>query len=202
MNAGGPNLRAPHVVLAENQKIMEEMEAGSDAAIEQLQPLTINDCGVIGLIVQTFAYCDLNARRGLDIIDAYEGKPVPDVKHTPRENEVLSSLLERSKALPLSSDERRSLDTAITMLNGFVHIRHHFAHWAARRHPKHDTLVMMTFNRREASRKLDHSPESFKAAFVVVPMPEVRANLPAIEQNSDFIAARVADWYHRFIPGA
>lgn len=194
------NLRPPHIVLAENEKISAEMAAGGDGAIERLLPLTVNDCGVIGLVVQTFAYCDMNARRGLDIIDVFEGKSVPDVKHTPRENEILTRLAERSKVLPIADDERRSLMTAITMLNQFVHIRHHFAHWAARRHPKYDTLVMLTFNRREAARKLDHSPERFKASFAVVPMPEVRANLSAMQKNSDFIAARVSDWYQRFVP--
>lgn len=195
----GLNLRPPHVVTAESENIRAEMAAGGDAAIETLLSPTLDDCAVMGRVLQTFAFCDLSARRGLDIIDRFENKTVPHANQTPRDSEVFQLLAERSAALPISKEERSALKSAVEMLTNFVNLRHHFAHWAARRHPVHDSLVMMSFNRREASRKLNHDPEHFKASVVVIPMPEVRANLPVIENNANFISARVTDWYHRFV---
>lgn len=192
-------LRPESETSREMQAIVAEMAVGGDAVIETLLTPTNSDCAVIGRVLQTFAFCDLSARRGLDIIDHVEGKSVPHANQTPRDNQVFQLLVERAAVLPISVQERSALKSAVGMLSQFVHIRHHFAHWAARRHPVYDALVMMSFNRRETSRKLDHNPERFKAAVAVVPMPEIRANLPLIENNANFVSARVTDWYHRFI---
>lgn len=192
-------LRPQSETSKEMQAIVAEMAAGGDAAIETLLTPTNDDCAVIGRVLQTFAFCDLSARRGLDIIDQVEGKSVPQANQTPRDSQVFQLLAERSAALPISIQEQSALKSAVEMLSQFVNVRHHFAHWAARRHPVYDALVMMSFNRRETSRKLDHTPERFKAAVAVVPMPEVRANLPLIENNANFVSARVTDWYRRFI---
>jgi hypothetical protein len=193
-------LRSPGEAQKEIESIQAELNEKGEKALLDLQPLTVNDCVVVGLVVQTFAYADLNARRAIEIIDFLEGKPIPAANKTLRDNEVLPVLRERSTALPISNDERVELLTAITMMEQFIRIRHLFAHWAARRHPTKDALIVMTTNAREASRRAGHGPERFKASNAIVPMPEVRANLPILEKNADYIAAKVRDWWLRFMP--
>lgn len=193
-------LRSPDEAQKEIESIQAELNEKGERALLDLQPLTGNDCGVVGLVVQTFAYADLNARRAIEIIDFLEGKPVPAANKTLRDNEVMPALRDRSAALPISDDERAELLTAITVMEQFIRIRHLFAHWAARRHPRKDALIVMTTNAREASRRAGHGPERFRASNAVVPMPEVRANIPILEKNADYIAAKVRDWWLRFMP--
>lgn len=193
-------LRSPAKAQKEVENIQAELDEKGETALLDLQPLTINDCGVIGLVVQTFAYADLNARRAIEIIDFLEGKPVLGASKALRDNEVLPALRDRSTALPISEEERAELLTAITMMEQFVRIRHLFAHWAGRRHPHRDALILMTKNAREASRRAGHGPERFKASNAVIPMPEVRANLPILQKNAEYIAAKVRDWWLRFMP--
>lgn len=193
-------LRSPAKAQKEIESIQAELNEKGDKALLDLQPLTINDCAVVGLIIQTFAYADLNARRAIEIIDFLEGKPIPATNETLRDNRVLPALRERSATLPISHDERAELLTAITMIEQFIRIRHLLAHWAARRHPTKDALIVMTTNAREASRRAGHGPERFRASNAIVPMPEVRANLPILEKNADYIAAKVRDWWLRFMP--
>lgn len=193
-------LRSPGEAQKEIERIQAELNEKGEKALLDLQPLTVDDCAIIGLVVQTFAYADLNARRTIEIIDFLEEKPLPAANKTLRDNEVLPALRERSAALPIPNDERAELLTAITMIEQFIRIRHLFAHWAARRHPTKDALIVMTTNAREASRRAGHGPERFRASNAIIPMPEVRANLPILEQNADYIAAKVRDWWLRFMP--
>lgn len=192
-------LRSPSEAQKEIESIQAELNEKGDKALLDLQPLTVNDCAVVGSVIQTFAYADLNARRAIEIIDFLEGKPIPAANKTLRDNEVLPALRERSATLPISHDERAELLIAITMIEQFSRIRHLLAHWAARRHPTKDALIVMTTNAREASRRAGHSPERFRASNAIVPMPEVRANLPILEKNADYIAAKVRDWWLRFM---
>lgn len=194
-----PELRTVAEAEAEIAGIRAQMDA-HELVLVELLPLTIHDCQVIGLIVQTFAYCDLNARRALEIIDHLEGSPPQAPNKALRDSEILPRLAERSTKLPISADEHRELLVAIEMLVRFVQVRHHLAHWAARRHPVHDALIAMTFNSREAKRRANHDPEPFRATYAVIPMPEVRGNLPVMQQNADYIASRVHDWWIRFMP--
>ncbi len=200
MPKSAPELRSLDEAEEEIASIQAELDEKGERALLDLQPLTVNDCSVIGLIIQSFAYADLNARRAIEMIDYLEGKPVAAVNKTLRDNEILPTLRCRSAALPVSDIERAELLTAITMLEKFLQIRHLFAHWAARRHPTKDALVAMTLNAREASRRAGHEPERFRASSAIVPMPEVRANLSILQTNADYIATKVRDWWQRFMP--
>lgn len=184
----------------EVRSIQAAIDADSQQFIAALIPLTKEDCALIGLVVQSFAYADLNGRRGLEIIDYVEGKPVPAAKQALRDNQVLPTLVERSEVLPLSEAERQNLRTGAEMFQRFADVRHLCAHWALRRHPTADALIAMTMNAKEGGRRHQSEPARFHATNAVIPMPEVRSNLPVLEKNADYFAATVMGWWKRFMP--
>ncbi len=184
---------------AEVARILDELHAAGEDLFQYLQQPSSIDFEAVGAIVQGFAYADLNGRRALEIIAHVNGKQPRAVKTAYRDGKVLPTLLAQLDQLQLDSDEQEQCKTALSMLISFSSTRHLLAHWAVRRHRDHDALVALTMNEREAFRRAGHEPEPFKGSIAVIPMPEVRANVPVMAGNVDYIASRVSQWWVKFM---
>jgi hypothetical protein len=198
--ASAPRLpRSVDVAEAEIGSIKADIDSGR-LPISVLLPLTLQDCQIIGFILQTFSYADFNGRRALEVLDHLRGADRRTPNRALRDSEILPSLRERLTELPLDPQEKQRAETVLDMFGRLSVIRHTFAHWALKRHPTVDALIAMTFNEREAHRRVGHEPTAFTATFGVVPMPEVRANLASLEANDRYLASMVSDWWVRFMP--
>ena len=184
---------------AEVARILDDLNSAGEGVFQYLQQPSSKDFEAVGAIVQGFAYADLNGRRALEIIAHINGQQPRAVNTAYRDGEVLPTLLARLDRIPLDSDEQKQCRTALSMLISFSSTRHLLAHWAVRRHRDHDALVALTMNEREAFRRAKHEPEPFKGSIAVIPMPEVRANVPVMAGNVDYLASRVSEWWVKFI---
>ncbi len=191
--------RSVDAAQAEIESVKADVDSGK-LPISVLLPLTLQDCQIIGFILQTFAYADFNGRRALEMLDHLQGAERRTPNRALRDSGVLPSLRNRLIELPLEPQEIQRAETVLDMFERLSVIRHTFAHWAMKRHPTVDALIAMTFNEREAHRRVGHEPTSFTATFGVVPMPEVRANLASLETNDRYLASMVSDWWVRFMP--
>lgn len=185
---------------AEIRAIQQDVDNGN-LPISSLLPLTPQDCQIVGYILQTFSYADFNGRRALEVLDHLSGTARRSPNRALRDSEVLPTLRARLVELPLTPDAIQQAETALALFERLAVIRHTFAHWATRRHPSADVLIAMTFNEREAQRRVGHEPVPFTATFAVIPMPEVRANLPSLEANERHLAFMVSSWWEQFMPG-
>lgn len=192
------SVRSVDVATAEVEAIKADVDSGK-LPISVLLPLTLQDCQIIGFILQTFSYADFNGRRALEMLDHLQGEDRRTPNRALRDSEILPSLRKRLSELPLDPQEKQQAETALEMFERFSVIRHTFAHWAMKRHPTADALIAMTFNEREAHRRVGHEPWAFTATFGVVPMHEVRANLESLETNDRFLASMVSNWWVRFM---
>lgn len=174
------------------------MQERGEAGLSELLPLTVNDLALIGLVAQSYAYADLNARRLLEMIDRLHGVAHPPAKSAPRDSEVFERLSARLTDLPLDSSEINDVRACLGFIGGFALHRHQLVHWAARRHPERDVLILSTKNAREALRRSGSGLSEFENRYVVVPMPELRHGVTGLQQNVEWLANRLTIWWARY----
>lgn len=182
---------------AEIRSVQAWMFQHGEQAVFQLPPINPADLQVIGALIQLFAFADLNGRRILGMMERLRGEPPTAVNRTPRDSDVLPDVISQIASLALSPAETAETITRLSRIQDLALHRHHLAHWAARRAPNADAIVAMTLNRREASRRTGVILGEFEAQFVVIPMPELRATLPLLQNDVDWLARMVGVWWER-----
>lgn len=129
------------------------------------------------------------AQQLIDFIEEARGETIRPVNKSLRDNEVFPILHQYCADLPLDDAEKEALDTALTMIQTMIDIRHHMAHMALRRHPDVDALIGISLRRRENFRKASIEPRYGQAMIVYIPMPEVCSNFDSLEKNVNFLAS-------------
>ena len=196
-----PTAPPPHRSEAEARREAESvnqwMRDSGEEVLDSLLPLTGRDLLTVGILIQLFCYADFNARRILEIIDKVEGRS-PTAGQALRDGQVMSTLAERLPRLNLPEEEIEQARVVLRMIDDFMIHRHNLAHWAARRVPHADALLLMTKNTREARRRTGTGLSRYEMQYAVVPIPELRANIPILQNNADWLAVRASRWWHRF----
>jgi hypothetical protein len=172
------------------------MQELGDQAVFQLAPLQPADLQVIGALIQLFAFADLNGRRVLGMMHRIKGEP-PAIERTVRDSDVLRQVISQIDCLGSSAEEAAEVERRLSRIAALAAHRHHLAHWAARRAPDADAIVAMTLNQREASRRTGVTLREFEAQYIVIPMPELRATLPLLQEDVDWFARMVVEWWRR-----
>lgn len=192
--------RPPTDAVAEITRIRDEIEAGGDAVFLALRRLSDSDHLMIGHVVQIMNFVDFNARRALEILDRChpDGRITPE----PRDSGLLRALSRRLEGSPVPDAERIECQQRLEVLRGFQPIRNHLAHWVARRAPTADALVLATKNAREGSRRAGFGPDQFGVIFAVMPVLELRLNLPIMIRHHEWLAAHVSFWFRRYVDPA
>ena len=183
---------------AEGLRVKEAIEAGGDDYMSALPPLTLMDHCLIGQIIQIMNFVDFNARRALEIVDQVhpDGRKTPE----PRDNLLLKTLSDRLEGAGLPRDEIVEARRRLGDLIHFQRIRNHLAHWMARRALDADALVVWTKNGREGPRRSGAGEhEAFQTTFGIIPLDEVRKNLPVMIRHHEWLAGHVSHWFARYI---
>ena len=159
----------------EGERVIAELARSGGDAARILNPLTIDDCAVVGIVVQTTAQGFFAAQQLIELVEQKERENIRPWKEAPRDNQVFQLLIDYIPALGLSEDDAAILLDAISKLQWMEKIRHHVAHAALRRHPKVDALIGLSLRRRENFRKGNIEPRYGEVMTVYISVPEVKS---------------------------
>ena len=150
-----------------------------------------DDFRLIGLIVQSYCFTDLNARRAIDALRYMaEGPEARDASWL-RDAQVLPALRGELHRLP-SEISRPRLEAAVDIYEMHAVLRHTFAHWAARRIVGHDYLIVYTKNAKEGQRRDGVSQSADQMKFGLVPMKFLKEEVVKLEAHGLFLAETAA----------
>jgi hypothetical protein len=147
------------------------------------------DFTLIGKLIQTYCFADLNARRVIDDIRGLTGG-VQNGAHL-NDTDVLIHLKVVASTLP-SWGCRDGLIKAATTIEMHRTLRHCFAHWAVRRIKQHDVFIVMTKNGPEAKRRdgIEICADEFK--YGLVPLEPMKAEMEKLVTDAKYIAESAA----------
>lgn len=179
---GGTALKPVEEELTEGERVIAELARSGGDAARILDPLTIDDCAVVGIVVQTTAQGFFAAQQLIEFVEQKERESIRPWKEAPRDSQVFQLLIDYIPALGLSEDDTAILMDAISKIQWMENIRHHVAHAALRRHPKVDALIGLSLRRRENFRKGSIEPRYGEVMTVYIPIPEVRSKFTEAQE--------------------
>lgn len=166
----------------EAKRVIAELERTGGDAGKILRPLTLEDCTVIGLVIQWTAQGIFAAQQLIEFVEERQREAIRPWKESPRDGEVLKLLEDYIPNLALGEEDESTLVEAISKVRTIEGIRHHMAHLALRRHPQVDALIGLSLRRRENFRKGNLQPRYGEVMTVYISMPEVRKMLDGMQE--------------------
>ena len=170
--------------------------------LSELENLTSEDFRLIGAYVQIYNFIEFNGRRCVEIfaraglLDGRSAKK-PQRLHLSTLIETIKSVVVRMDAVENVADSLVKLDE-IEQRRG---IRNLLAHWAARRLPGEDAIVLLTmsgFDEQQISEA--DTPFGDYARTAILDLADVRGLLVHMAEYEKWIGHKVAEWYARFLP--
>lgn len=164
--------------------------------LSELLPLHTEDAYLIGAFVQVFNFIELNLRRSLDVFCSaglIERKKhfqtfelVNLVKIGLRKTGVTGQPLEEELAKLDEIEFRRPF-------------RNLLAHWAAKRIPGHDAIVLLTMDGKDASNVGIGSPVSKDhCTYSIMMIPDLRGLLQHVSKYDEWLAHKTSEWHTQF----
>ncbi|MBX7457293.1 hypothetical protein K3152_03455 [Qipengyuania sp. 1NDH17] len=151
--------------------------------------MTLEDCTVVGLVVQWTAQGIFAAQQLIEFVEERERDAIRPWKDSPRDGDILNLLEDYLPNLELEEEDATSLVKAISKVRTIESIRHHLAHLALRRHPQVDALIGLSLRRRENFRKVSLQPRYGEVMTVYISMPEVREMLDGMQEAVNYMTS-------------
>jgi hypothetical protein len=161
-----------------------------------------------GILVQTYSYIELNLRRCVDIFahakllgPSWARKPeaIQSSKLVEVVKDALTRIVPKPNELPDWNGKLDEIGLRWSM-------RHMFAHWAMRRVPGEDYLILMTNDGREVKRlhKLSngrHPPVLGlgRVTYALMNAADVRGICEHMVSYEKWIAQKTADWFQQYV---
>lgn len=158
-------------------------DANPDGFIEASLEPTADDLAFIGHFIQLYCFADYCARR---IIDAIREAAIgPQARNA-------SKLMEKEVFPSLEKAARRlwdgNLKTNLLQAEGTIDMhrqhRHTFAHWAARRVPGEDVLILLSKDAREGKRRDGYERDSYQSSYGLLALPPFRAEVEKLNTHT------------------
>lgn len=164
-------------------RLDEAFEADPDGFIEATLEPTIEDLAFIGHFIQLYCFADYCARR---IIDAIREAAIgPKARNASKlmEKEVFPALEKAARRLWDGKLKTALLNAAGTIGMHRQH-RHTFAHWAARRIPGTDALIVLSKDAREGKRRDGYERDSYQSSYGIFILPPLRAEVEKLNAHT------------------
>lgn len=168
-----------------------EIDLSPEDYLDKTEPLRDSDLTLMGKIIQSYCFADLNARRIIDIIRLAEGGPGKQNGGRIADSQVFEKLLEVAKLLE-PAQVKDGIIKAVNTIAMHVNQRHTFAHWAARRLIGRDVLILLTYNAREAEKRDGKKNGPGEMKYALAPLGPIVAELTKIERHGEYLAHAAA----------
>lgn len=147
------------------------------------------ELALMGRVIQTYCYGDLNARR---IIDAVRGAALgPAYRNAGKlqDAQVFPKLKEAVADLP-AKFHPDGIIRAADIMELHRGSRHLFAHWAARRAPDRDVLILYSKNEKEAAKGGADPLQHGQVRFGLMHLAPMAAELRKMEEHGEWLAGQ------------
>jgi hypothetical protein len=168
-------------------KLDAALDADPDGFIEASLEPTADDLAFIGHFIQLYCFADYCARR---IIDAIREAAIgPEARNASKlfEKDVFPSLEKAAHRLWDGKVKTNLLKAAGTIGMHRQH-RHTFAHWAVRRVPEEDVLLLLSKDAREGKRRDGHERDSYQSSFGFVALPPMRTEVEKLNAHTHILS--------------
>jgi len=170
--------------------IKEQLDAADEAEFLALtDDLIESDFTLIGQLIQTYCYADVNARRVIDNVRGAAGERQNG--SLLNDKDTLTHLRTVAERLP-PSDVKDGLLLAVGTIEMHREHRHHFAHWAVRRTRGHDAFIFFTKNAREATKRDGRDLAADELKYGLVALAPLREELVKLIGHSKYVAEAAA----------
>lgn len=170
----------------------------------QLENLVPEDFRIIGAYVQMYNFIEFNCRRCVEIF-ALAGLLTGRSRQKPQRTSIsdlvptIKTVVERMN--PTVEDIRDSLAKLdeIELRRSF---RNLFAHWAARRIPNEDAIVLFSMDGFDQKQIFGvDNPLEDVAQTVIVDLADIRGLIVHMSDYERWIASKTSEWHRCLLPG-
>lgn len=164
--------------------------------LSELLPLEREDTFLIGAFVQVFNFIEFNLRRSIEVFCVAGLIERKKSFHTSELVELVK------KAVTKLSVAGSDLDDILGKLDEIEFRRPYrnlLAHWAGRRIPKHDAIVLLSMDGKDALAALGASTISQDyCAYSIMLLPDLRGLLVHVSTYGEWLAKKTSEWHIQF----
>jgi hypothetical protein len=160
------------------------------------------DHQMIGFFIQQFNYIDLNLRRAIETFHHAQLLPKKATKKYPRihSSEVASAVQESVKAMDTAVEDIAETIRILSIIERRREIRNLLGHWAARRIPNQDAIVLLSKDESDAMRTGGAYLSSGHVKSAVLDLADVRGLIiHELNKFEPWLAQKIAEWRNRYV---
>lgn len=190
-----PDVRWPRARARSREYDAQTLERALQASpplIEHSRPLRASDFRLIGTFIQTYCFCDFNARRIVDTVRTAKTGTEARFAAVLNDTDALDHLRRCADEEALPASLRDGIRKAAVTLDMHRPIRHRFAHCAVRRTPDGRGYFMLTMNANEAKRRGTAIGMPDHAMRGVMPRSHLRDELRGLQVHGRYLARLAA----------
>jgi hypothetical protein len=164
-----------------------------------LQPA---DHQMIGFFIQQFNYMDLNLRRAVETFHHAKLLPAKAANKYPKihSSEVASIVQESVKAMDAAVEDITETIRFLSIIERRREIRNLFGHWAARRIPNQDAIVLLSKDENDAMRAGGAYLSSGHVKSAVLDLADIRGLIVReLNKFEPWLALKTAEWRKRYV---
>lgn len=164
-----------------------------------LQP---EDHRIIGFFIQQFNYMDLNLRRAIETF--HHAKLLSDkaAKKYPKihSSEVAGIVQDSVKAMDAATEDIDETIRILSIIERRREIRNLFGHWAARRIPNQDAIVLLSKDENDAMRTGGAHLSSGHVKSCVLDLADIRGLIVhELNKFEPWLALKISEWRKRYV---
>ena len=173
--------------LREVQTYFEELD------LSDLLPLNREDTFLIGAFVQIFNFIELNLRRAIELF--CDAGLIKRKKHF-HTSELVSCIKIAVVKLDYDKSELDDLLGKLTEIEYRRPFRNLFAHWAGRRVPGHDSIVLLSMDTKDAVTALgENTLTKDYCAYSIMMIHDIKGLLLHISKYDEWLAQITSAWH-------
>jgi hypothetical protein len=191
----------PQYATPENEALRDRVDA--DAALNkifQYERLTPEDFRVLGMFVQLYNSMELNLRRCVEIF-AESGMLSPQYQKR-RHKLHTAELVPSIKGAVQSMDARvENIQDSLARLDEIElrrSWRNMISHWAARRIPDEDALLMLTKDDSDGRRAMGSNTGVGEVQYAIIMLPDLRGLVSHLLDYDRWLGLKTSEWYARY----
>lgn len=170
-------------------------ELGDDP-LSNLEPLSAADAALIGHLIQSFNFMELNLRRSIEIF-THAGL-IKAFKKNPHSSELAQTVKAGVAAMGLDGATAGVICQTLDDIELHREIRNHLAHWAAKRIKGHDALYLMSLDQKDAIRRTGSKGDHETSVYCIMNLADLRGLLEHISKQELWLAELTAQWFIRY----
>jgi hypothetical protein len=163
--------------------------------------LTPHDHQLIGMYIQLYNYIDLNLRRSFEAFGQGKLLKGSSEKSYPRihSSALAGAVQDVVKEMNASVEDIPDSIGKLVEIERRREVRNLIGHWASRRIPNEDAIVLMTKNEGDAKQISGEFVGGGRVKTAVMDLPDLRGLLEHMVPFETWLAAKTSEWRKRYV---